>query len=62
MTEFSEDEIAREAYRLWEAEGRPLWSHAYDHWFRAVESLRRQRSGERDYGTTFPLDGGDVAR
>ncbi len=57
MTEFSEEEIRREAFRLWEADGRPLWSHGYDHWLRATENLRRQRSAERNFGTALP-DGG----
>lgn len=41
----SDDVIAAEAYRIWEAEGRPIWSNAYDHWLRAIEALRA-RQGE----------------
>ncbi|MBZ9936980.1 DUF2934 domain-containing protein [Mesorhizobium sp. BR1-1-16] len=40
MTEFSDSEIAAEAYRLWQADGSPVWGHPQDHWFRAIESLR----------------------
>jgi hypothetical protein len=45
MPEFSDDEIAREAYRIWESEGRSLWSHASDHWVRAIDNLRRRAAG-----------------
>ncbi len=62
MAEFSDEEIAIEAYRLREAEGRPLWSRDHDHWFLAVEALRRRRSGERSYGTALPLADTDTPR
>ena len=55
MTEFSDEDIAREAYRLWEEDGRPLWSRDRDHWFLAIESLRRMRSAEHDFGTALLL-------
>ncbi len=61
MNDFSDEEIREEAFRLWEAEGRPLWSHGYDNWFRARENLRRQRSAGQDFGGA-PADGaGDVS-
>ena len=53
MQEFSQDDIAAEAYRLWEADGRPDFGRAEEHWFRAIESLRgRHAAGRRfDAGT-----------
>ncbi|HWJ73181.1 MAG TPA: hypothetical protein VNX29_08460 [Kaistia sp.] len=60
MTEFSDEEIRREAFLLWEAEGQPLWSNAYDHWFRAVEQLRRRHSAERDFGNALPTEEPDA--
>jgi Protein of unknown function (DUF2934) len=38
------DAIARRAYELWEAEGRPAGRHD-EHWRRAEEEIRRQRGG-----------------
>ena len=60
--EFRDEDIAAEAYRLWEAEGRPMFTRDHDHWFRAVENLRRQRSAERDFGISLPVAGTDIAR
>lgn len=60
--EFRDDEIAAEAYRIWEADGRPMFTNDHDHWFRAVENLRKQRSAERDFGISLPIAGTDIAR
>jgi len=38
------DAIARRAYELWEAEGRPAGRH-HEHWRRAEDELRRARGG-----------------
>ena len=40
MNEFDDQQIAEEAYRMWRADGSPLWSHPNDHWFRAIDRLR----------------------
>jgi len=50
MQEFSQQEIAEEAYSLWEAEGRPVFSRDEEHWFRAIESLRGRHASERRFG------------
>ena len=54
MTEFSDEDIRREAFRLWEVEGRPLWSHGYDNWFRATENLRRAHAARQSFGSVLP--------
>lgn len=61
MSEFSDDEIAGEAYRLWQEEGCP-WGDGReeDRWLRAIEALRRQRSAARDFGNA--LTAGDLPR
>lgn len=50
MQEFAQEEIAEEAYRLWEADGRPVFGREDEHWFRAIESLRGRHAAERRFG------------
>ena len=57
MTEFTDQEIADEAYRIWQADGSPIWSHATDHWLRAIENLRRR--GEEDTALGKSVDFAD---
>jgi hypothetical protein len=47
----SNDEIAARAYDIYEREGRMDGRDA-DHWFRAEEELRRERSNRMSQGTT----------
>ena len=56
MSEFSDEDIRREAFRIWEADGRPLWSHGYDNWFRATENLRRERLARQTFDDALPGD------
>ncbi len=58
MGEISDEDIRREAFRLWEEDGRSLWSHGYDNWLRAKEKLRRQGSEQRIFGDA--LSGGEA--
>ncbi len=37
----SEAAIRSEAVSIWEASGRPIWSHPLDHWSEAIERLSR---------------------
>jgi len=50
MQEFPQQEIAEEAYRLWEADGRPDSGRPEEHWFRAIESLRGRHAAGRRFG------------
>ena len=40
----SEAAIRSEAVSIWEASGRPIWSHPLDHWSEATERLSRART------------------
>ncbi|BCP53856.1 hypothetical protein K32_24730 [Kaistia sp. 32K] len=44
MSSFSEAAIHSEAQRIWEASGRPIWSHPLDHWATAVGNLAKSPS------------------
>jgi hypothetical protein len=39
MRPISEAAIQSEALSIWEASGRPIWSHPLDYWCKAIERL-----------------------
>lgn len=52
---FEEHEIATEAYRLWQADGSPLWGRPEDHWMRALALLKDRRAkGSEDAPVAEP--------
>lgn len=59
MPPYSETVIEVEARRLWEASGRPIWSHPLDHWSEAIGSLSRRSGDSPDQNarTTFGSPG-----
>jgi hypothetical protein len=48
MPSHSETAIEFEARRLWEASGRPIWSHPLDHWSEAIGSLAGRSTAAKD--------------
>jgi hypothetical protein len=47
MPSHSEMAIEFEARRLWEASGRPIWSHPLDHWSEAIGSLAGRSAAQK---------------
>lgn len=46
MTAISEQTIRDEAERIFEAKGRPIWSHPLDYWTEASNLLARKTASE----------------
>jgi len=69
MTAISEQSIRAEAERIFEAKGRPIWSHPLDYWTEASNLLARGTAREQkretrramiDFGAAAPRSGGHI--
>ena len=69
MTAISEQSIRAEAERIFEAKGRPIWSHPLDYWTEASNLLARAPAREQkrearrsmiDFGASTPRTGGHI--